>query len=293
VTEHIDLAELRRLVPSYSRDEELLRWQRNGPAGERLARRSGPRPEHVLRYADHTDGVIDVLLPAGPPAPTGLTFLVHGGSFRHTWDRGYLRHLGRRLTRHGLVVALPEFRRVGGGGGWPTIALDVTHALKVVRAELARTAPGWIDPVRPVVVVGHSSGGHLGAWAALRSGPATVSRIVAVAPSFALRFNARIRKHNGYIQDLLGGEPQEVPWAYEEADIARLAGGAVPMTIVQGMQDLQLTVEASRRAARCLAGVAGVTYVEVGNADHFDLVDPDATVCTDVLVPLVSGGFPP
>jgi acetyl esterase/lipase len=75
-----------------------------------------------------------------------------------------------------------EYRRLGGGGGWPATFLDVAAA--------ADRASGLEEG--PVTVIGHSAGGQLALWAAARARlpqssvgarPATVvSKAVGVAP---------------------------------------------------------------------------------------------------------------
>jgi acetyl esterase/lipase len=286
-TEYVDLAEIQRMVPSYTRERELIMWDRNGPAGDALAALPGEAPDAVVRYADHEDGLIDLYHPAGPARPSRLVFAVHGGAFRQDWDRGYLRPLARLLNQHGAVVALPEFRRVGGRGGWPVTAYDVADALAAVRPAASAALPGWIDAGQPVVVLGHSAGAHLGPWAALRAGSSVVSRIVAVAAVFDLEFLSRTRHLNAMMDDLLGGSPDEVPDAYREANVFDLVTGEIPLILVQGAEDLQLSVEMSRRAAARLAGRPNVSYVEVADADHFDPVNPNSRCCRDVTVPLV------
>jgi alpha-beta hydrolase superfamily lysophospholipase len=192
------------------------------------------------------------------------------------------------LNAHGDVVALPEYRRTGGGqGGWPQTGQDGKDALARVPDEIDEAAPGWIDPGRPMVVVGHSAGAHLGPWAALQAEPGRVSKIIALAPCFDLEFLSRTRHLNGFVDELLGGTPEEVPEAYREADVFSRVTGGVPLILVQGTEDLQLTVEMSRRAAARLKGVPSVSYVEVEDTDHFDPINPESKACVNVVIPMI------
>ncbi|HEY0775501.1 MAG TPA: hypothetical protein VGD51_15535, partial [Nocardioidaceae bacterium] len=89
-----------------------------------------PLPDAVVRYAAHDDGLIDVHLPAGPrPADARLLVLVHGGFWKQAYDRKHTRAVAAALAAEGCVVATPEYRRVGGAGGWPTTADDVDAAV--------------------------------------------------------------------------------------------------------------------------------------------------------------------
>ena len=83
-------------------------------------------PDAVLRYGDHELAVVDVHLPAVPNGT--LVVLVHGGFWKERYDRTHTRAQARALTAGGYVVVTPEYRRVGGGGGWPTTALDLEGA---------------------------------------------------------------------------------------------------------------------------------------------------------------------
>ncbi|MEK8171822.1 alpha/beta fold hydrolase [Streptomyces sp. M19] len=99
-------------------------------------------------------------LAAGAAAP--CVVLVHGGYWRQKYDRTYLAPFAVELAGRGLPVALVEYRRVdGGSGGWPGTAEDVAAAVAAVRAHPATAG-------RPLVVVGHSAGGQLALWAAVR-----------------------------------------------------------------------------------------------------------------------------
>ena len=97
-----------------------------GPADSVLSR-AAALPDAVVRYAAHEDGVIDLHLPDGP-GPRPLVITVHGGFWKQRYDRTHQRPLARALVAAGAVVAAPEYRRVGGAGGWPATGDDVLAA---------------------------------------------------------------------------------------------------------------------------------------------------------------------
>ncbi len=241
--------------------------------GEVLSR-PAPDPDLVLRYADHADGLVDVFFPPAlgrPAGPAVLVVVLHGGFWRQEFDRTHVRPLAAGLVRDGFVVATPEYRRVGGAGGWPATGNDVTAALAATPELIERAAPGRIAFERPLVLVGHSAGGHLALWSGLRAGPSTIAKIVALAPVADLVYAAGAGMGDNAAQALLGGEPAEVPDAYAEADPLRLLQGRVPVTLVQGTADKQVTVAMNRRIA---ARHVEVDYVELPDVDHFALIDP-------------------
>ena len=231
-------------------------------------------PDVILRYADHPDGLIDVFLPATfgrPKQARPLVMVVHGGFWRQQYDRIHVRPLANALAQHGLVVAVPEYRRVGGLGGWPETAYDVETALAATLYMVNAVAPGQLDPSSPPTVVGHSAGGHLAMWASLRAGPQHVASVVALAPVSDLRHAAAAGVGGNATADLLGGGPDDVPDRYAEADTARMLPGDVPVTIIQGAEDRQVPAEMNRRLA---ASHPEIAYVELDGVDHFALIDP-------------------
>jgi acetyl esterase/lipase len=78
-------------------------------------------------------------------------------------DRDGLTPLARALAAGGIVAVTMTYRAAGAGGRFPEQVQDVACAVDfaVQRARGAGVTPG------PVVVLGHSAGGHLAALAAL------------------------------------------------------------------------------------------------------------------------------
>jgi acetyl esterase/lipase len=231
--------------------------------------RSSEPPDAVLRYAAHDDGLVDVHLPAGPTRPRPLLFLVHGGFWRQGWDRRHARPLAEAFARAGYVVAVPEYRRVGGAGGWPTTATDVEDALLATPGLL--TGVGL--PTTTTTLVGHSAGGHLVLWLANQPVGAGMQRVVGLAPVGDLRLAAEQRLGGGAAVDLLGGTPAEVPDAYDAADpgTRMRTRPRCEMVVVHGDQDDAVPVQSSR-GLRDRFGWLG--YRELVGADHFAVIDP-------------------
>jgi acetyl esterase/lipase len=256
-----------------------------------LARPAEP-PDAVVRYADHDDGIIDVFLPrsAGRPSrPAPLVVFVHGGFWRQEWDRTHVRPLAAGLVARGWVVAAPEYRRTGGAGGWPRTADDVEAAVSVARGLIDGVAPGRIDAGAPLVLAGHSAGGQLAIWAGLRLGRTVVASIVALAPVADLWLAARERLDDSATQLLLGGEPDDVPDRYNDADpFAGLAAHSVAesahpsLTLLHGTADDLVPVTMSRAVAQ---RHPRISYVELEGVDHFALIDPLSKVFADSVAP--------
>jgi acetyl esterase/lipase len=236
-----------------------------------------PLPDAVVRYAAHDDGLIDVHLPApAATTPAPLVVLLHGGFWKQAYDRRHTRAVAAALAVEGYVVATPEYRRVGGAGGWPTTAQDVDDAVKALPGLLA----GLDVTTTGTTVVGHSAGGHLALWLANQGHD--LDRVVGLAPVGDLRAAARERLGDGATQALLGGEPEEQPERYDEADpLTRL--GIRPdceVVVVHGSADDVVPLANSQGL------VARRPFVDLrvlDGADHFDVVDPTSSAWPVVL----------
>lgn len=103
----------------------------------RLGLAYGPGPRHRL----------DLFLPEG--APRGLTVFVHGG-FWMGLDRSHWSHLAAGPLAHGWAVAIPEYTLC------PQIR--IAGITREVAAAIARAAE---EVAGPILLAGHSAGGHL------------------------------------------------------------------------------------------------------------------------------------
>ncbi len=245
--------------------------------------RPAPPPDLTLRYGDHPDQVVDLRLPADPSgsADRPLVVVVHGGFWRAEYDRTHTGPLAADLAARGFVVAQLEYRRTGApGGGWPGTFADVAAGLALLPALVAEALPG---APRAMVLLGHSAGGHLALWWATRvTPPGQVVRVVALAPVTDLVDTYRRDLDEGAAAALLGGSPEQVPHRYGYAQPTDPPAGTV-VTVLHGVQDVQVPVEMSRRWT---AGRPGVRYVELPDVEHFGLIDPKAPVWSRVLAEL-------
>ncbi len=235
-------------------------------------------PDLVLRYAGHADGVVDVHLPGGR-RPGPLLVLLHGGFWRAAWDRRHTRPMAEALAAEGFVVATPEYRRTGAGGGYPVTADDVRSAVRRLPGLLASV--GLADPGgAPATVVGHSAGGHLAMWLAVQDDLPRLRRVVALAPVGDLADAYRRNLGDGAVRALMGGGPEEVD--YEPADpatlLARPGSGDVPVLVLHGDHDRQVPLEHSAWTR----DRPGVSLVVLRGADHFALVDPTSAAWPEV-----------
>ena len=124
----------------------LPRWQREA---ETFRAACGPRAQLGMVYGPGDRNRFDLFTPDN--TPHGLMVFVHGGYWL-TFDRDHWSHLAAGAVQRGWAVAMPSYTlapaaRIG----------QITAEIAVAVAAASALVPG------PVVVCGHSAGGHLAA----------------------------------------------------------------------------------------------------------------------------------
>ena len=192
-----------------------------------------------------------------PPRGTsrGTVVVLHGGFWLAEYDISLARPLAADLAGRGWTALAVEYRRVGGGGGYPATLDDVSAALDLLAG---RVGDG------PLVTLGHSAGGQLAVWSATRrrnerwrSARVLPTHVVSQAGVLDLRGAAGADLGGGAVEGFLGGSPSERPDAYAAADPRTLVPAGVPVHCVHGTDDGTVPISQSRAyvaAARAAGG---------------------------------------
>ncbi len=129
----------------------------------------GPRARIGLRYGPGERQVFDLFQPEGPPQ--GLLVFIHGGYWM-AFDPSNWSHLAAGALARGWAVALPGY----------TLAPAARIAAMTGEVEAAITAAAALVG-GPIVVTGHSAGGHLSArMACTDRAPGWADRLRRVVP---------------------------------------------------------------------------------------------------------------
>jgi acetyl esterase/lipase len=247
----------------------------------------------VYQYGPDPAQFGELWLPEGDQL--GTVVVLHGGFWRAAYDLALGRPLASDLAARGYAAWNLEYRRSGGGGGWPATFEDVAAGIDLLAALPVETSR--------VVAVGHSAGGHLGVWAAGRAGlpdgapgarpGVTVTGVVSQGGVLALADCARDGLDVDAAVNLMGGEPDELPSAYRLADpMARLP---TPATVVclHSRRDQRVPYSYSERYVAACAAAGGHASLVETFGDHFSLIDPasrDWATALGALPPLLSPG---
>ncbi len=234
-----------------------------------------------VRYGRHSDQVVDVLSPAEAVA-LPLVVVIHGGFWRQQYDRGHTAPQCAALATEGYAVAAVEYRRVGGGGGWPETFSDLAEGLDALPDLLG----DLIDPAR-VILMGHSAGGHLALWAASRhrlppgapghrAAPPPLRGVISLAGVADLGWAVAAGLGDDAVEAFLGAAPEADPdGRYDRADPARLLPTGIRTICVHGGLDEHVPVDcAASYVAAALEAGDPVELRVLDWEDHFSLVTP-------------------
>jgi acetyl esterase/lipase len=248
--------------------------------GSSDSRSTGPRRHH---YARDPQQYADLRLPSRTPLATIV--LIHGGYWQAGYGAELMTPLARKLRDLGYATWNVEYRRAGTGGGYPHTFEDVAQAVDSLPDQLAGH----------VVVVGHSAGGHLAAWAAERTGrtPGGEARVplagvVSLSGLLDLSAAASAPESASPVRQLMGGTPDQHPDRYALADPALLVPASCHVIACQAEDEQVIpTDQASRYLAAARSAGGEASYVALpGN--HFDLIDPTSSAFP-ILRRLVAG----
>lgn len=220
-------------------------------------------------YGPHPREALDIFHPAG--RPEGLAIFVHGGYWR-LFDRRTWSHLAAGATARGWAVAMPSYPLA------PEVPVaEITRAVARAVTEAARLVPG------PIVLAGHSAGGHLAARM-LNPEPglpdevaARLARVVPISPLSDLRplLDTAMNAELGLDEASARAEsPALLPKALD-----------VPVTVWVGAEERPAFLDQARWLAE--AWDAGL-HIEPGR-HHFDVIEGLAEPRSPLVNALLTG----
>ena len=176
---HIRAGKFDQMGDGMDRTQDIDRAYQNGAfipgsegaperwAAQAAAFRAGVRADLGLTYGPGDRNRFDLFLPEG--TARGVLVFVHGGYWL-AFGRELWSHLAAGAVARGWAVAMPSYT-LAPDATLPQITAEVVQAVQTAAARIAG----------PVVVTGHSAGGHLAARIG-NLGLARVARVVPISP---------------------------------------------------------------------------------------------------------------
>lgn len=216
-----------------------------------------------LPYGATPRQAFDLFLPKGPPA--GLCVFVHGGYWLK-FDRSYWSHLAAGPLAHGWAVAMPSYDLC------PAVQIaDITRQIARATEMAADEIPG------PIILAGHSAGGHLAARLCVQGvlADATAKRLkraVPISPVSDLRPLLRTSMNDQFRLDMSSAEA--------ESPVLMRPMDHVDVTVWVGADERPVFLD----QARWLAEAWGCGHHVAQGRHHFDVID----ALTDPSSPMVA-----
>ncbi len=210
-----------------------------------------PIPVAVRTYGPEPDQVLEIF-GAGSP----IIALIHGGYWRPEYSGEHVRPLAAALARTlDARVVNVEYRRIPGD---PDASIDdVTSAIAHLYGQEGS----------PLLLIGHSAGGHLALLAQHRL-PEQVRAVVALAPVSDLALAEELDLDEGAVRAHLGCAAAErrnldPRWLHSQSETE----SPPTITLIHGDADIRVPIAMSR------AFPAG-ELIELSGVGHFELIDP-------------------
>ena len=250
----------------------------SAPAAPQAAAVPDGKPRVLADLAYGTDPAqkMDVYLPIGFAGPRPGVELIHGGGWQGG-DKNFYAPLGKALAARGFVAFSVNYR-LTPAAHYPAQADDVQRAARWVRA---RAAEYHLDPAR-LGALGDSAGGHLALILGTHdtrdnTDPALApqsSRAQCVVDFYGpsdlttatpIVFQTDGQKYVAHVlNDLLGGQPQDVPaQARAASPLFSVDAKSAPTLLITGTDDPLVAPSQSERMADALraAGVEATLAV--------------------------------
>ena len=184
---------------------------------------------------------------------------VHGGCWLNSFDVQHAKPLATALSAQGYDTWAIEYRRTGdSGGGWPGSRDDVIQAVDHLLPHVITS---------PVILMGHSAGGHLALLAASHHHQAVSAVIGLAAITNVSRYAAGDNSCQQATTQFMGGTPEALPTDYQQADVNRNTPHQRTV-LLHGESDLLVPVAQAE-----LSPAQRVLLPDVG---HFDWIHPDS-----------------
>lgn len=243
-------------------------------------------PPHRLQYGQDPLQFGHLRLPQAPGSHPVLV-VIHGGCWKsEIADINFMEDFAESFTQKGIATWNIEYRCIDNpGGGWPGTFQDVGNAIDHLRI----LAPRYNLDLQKVIVIGHSSGGHLALWSAARHCLPRNSIIYSKdylplkgvinlsGPGDLHGFITSQANRCGFdvIPQLIGSTPSNINKRLAQTSPYELLPFGVKQVLVTGESDPAappVMLEEYVKKARRLGDT--IDFITIKNTAHFELIVP-------------------
>ncbi|MEP0520807.1 MAG: alpha/beta hydrolase [Hyphomicrobiales bacterium] len=242
----------RALVPEHI--EILPRWER-----EAAAFRATHSPE-TKEYGAAERNKVDIFRSSDSAAATRpLILFVHGGYWR-ALSKDSFSHMATGLLSHGFDVAIPSYTLC------PNISIaGICKELEACCAFLAACEK------RPVMVSGHSAGGHLAAWLSQKEISSRITQPIVAGLGISGVYDLTPMLHVSMNEDL----KLDLQSALANSPHFREPGPNTIFDVWVGSNESNEFLRQSEDfSTKWREKNAHTAYIEIAGANHFTAIDP-------------------
>lgn len=219
----------------------------------------------VLRYGDLAPQFIEYWAPTQPAKNLNIAF-IHGGCWLAAYDIAHTRAATSTLAAQGYPTWSIEYRRSSAEQkAWPEANTDISQALQQIRTQIG---------AQPLVVIGHSAGGHLALLAAAEPKPNADAVIGLAAITDVIAYAEGENSCQASTAQFFGGDAASLAQAYQAANPVT-KNYTVPVYLLGSENDRIIPAEQMQLPA------AELKWVE--KADHFDFVHTETPAWQQLL----------
>ena len=246
-----------------------------------LLSRPKPAPDATVKYGADALQLVDVWQPKGA-GPHPAVVMIHGGCWQTAIaERDIMNWIAGDLRSRGVGVWNIEYRGVDRGGGYPGTYLDVGAAADMFAVRRGEFGFGTDAPV---VVIGHSAGGHLALWLARRSGLATGDALRPSTGSGQAELRVDLAISQGGLPDLRAqmtlpdhgcGNEASVAMAGPTSEAPDFARTSPPEMPKGSARELQFNNDLDSISPPSFGATYGAEMVTTPGEGHAELIAPE------------------
>jgi acetyl esterase/lipase len=230
----------------------------------------------------------------GSEAPHSSVIMIHGGCWLAMYPGVELMNaVAEDLSSKGFAVWNIDYRRIGHpGGGYPGTFLDVANGAD----EFIRIAEKFNLPKDRIIAAGHSAGGHLATWLAIRPQLSTESelytenpiRIDAVVSLAGINDLERYALYGASpcgrntVEQLIDAENRKSP--YHDTSPSEMLPLSVPLVEISAAFDEPVPPFLGYHFVNEIVQAGGsAEHILLQNAGHYEMIYPPSSEWESVL----------